>query len=37
LTHFIFYYKKEKNAAQAKEKIYRVYGENALTRQTAVN
>ncbi|XP_067206337.1 histone-lysine N-methyltransferase SETMAR-like [Linepithema humile] len=33
----LFYYKKRKNAAQAKEKICRVYGEDALTRQTAAN
>jgi len=33
----LFYYKKEKIATQAKEKICHVYGEDALTRQTAAN
>lgn len=38
LRHILlFYYKKGKTAAQAKEKICRVYGEDALTRQTAAN
>jgi len=31
----IFYYKKEKNVAQAKEKICRIYEGDALTKQTA--
>jgi len=31
----LFYYKKEKNVAQTKEKICRFYGKNDLTRQTA--
>jgi len=33
----LFYYKKAKNPAQAKEKISRVYEEDALIRQTAAN
>jgi len=34
---YFFIIKKEKNAAQVKEKICHVYRENALTRQTATN
>jgi len=33
----LFYYKEGKNAAQVKEKICRVYEEDALIRQTAAN
>jgi len=33
----LVYSKKRKNAPQVKEKICRVYEENALTRQTAAN
>jgi len=37
-THILlFYSKKRKNAPQVKEKICRVYGEDALTRQIAAN